>query len=178
MTRRPATPEGSADALRRAFDRSFAEAPRRLDAPTEDFLAIRLGGNPHALRLSELKGLFGDKRIVPVPSGLRELMGLAGFRGTILPVYDLGILLGDAPSVAARWLVVTSAKPVAFAFEWFEGLLRLDREAIATTEATRHAHVLEVARTPEARPIVRFASVLEAIERRSLEAQAKKEHRR
>src|SRR4051812_7736160 len=88
------TIEHSAQGLKRAFDGSFAAAPQRRDADTEDFLAIRLGCDPYALRLREIGGLFADRRISALPSGIVELLGIAGFRGTILPVYDLRMLLG------------------------------------------------------------------------------------
>ena len=63
MTRARDLP-GGADELRRAFDRSFAEAPGgapEADA-LESLLAIRVGGDPYALRLSEIAGLFADCR--------------------------------------------------------------------------------------------------------------------
>jgi purine-binding chemotaxis protein CheW len=162
--------------LRRAFDRSFAEPVRRLDVHTENLLAIRLGDDPYALRLSEITGLFADKRVSAMPSGVRALLGIAGFRGAILPVYDLRILLGYAPSSVARWLVVAAKRPVAFAFDALDGHLRLARDAIATDAQAHHEHVGEIACLPEPRPIVRLASVLEAVERSTRDIHTKKEH--
>jgi len=156
-----------ASQLRRAFDRSFADPPRETAADMEDFLAIRIAAAPFALPLREVTGLFADKHISPVPSGVRELLGIAGFRGTIVPIYDLGALLGYAPSSAPRWLAIAAKAPVALAFDALDGHLRLSRDAIATDAQARQRHVRESACAPQPRPIIRLASVLDAIERRA-----------
>jgi len=127
-------------ALRAAFDRAFVE-PLRLDAPpSEHLLAIRVGTKACALRLSEIAGLFADRRITRVPGGAAALIGLAGFRGALVPVYSLQALLGLGATSAAtpRWLVVAAgrpAAPVALAFEAFEGQLRVALDAIVPAEA-------------------------------------------
>lgn len=167
--------EHSAQGLKRAFDGSFASAPERRDADTEDFLAIRLGGDPYALRLREISGLFADRRISPLPSGLAELLGIAGFRGTILPVYDLRALLGYPASSTPRWLVTSADKPLSFAFDAFEGHMRLERSVIVQHADARRTHVRELARGELARPIIRLVSVLETVEQRSLEVNKNRE---
>ena len=88
--------EQKAAALRAAFDRSFAEAADAGRAPHLDFLAIRVAGDPYALRLSEVASLHVDSKRVRAPSLLPELSGLASFRGVLTPVYDLAALLGYA----------------------------------------------------------------------------------
>lgn len=152
--------------LRRAFDHTFL-APRNLDTvPTEDFLAIRCGTESRAIRLSEISGLFVDQKITAVPGPLAVLLGVAGFRGVLVPVYDFGLLLGQAATEAPRWLVMAAAAPVAFGFDGFDGHLRISRESIVPQQegAPLHAHVHEFARTPDGtRPVVRLASVLDAI---------------
>jgi len=112
-------------ALRSEFDRTFA-APRRIDtAIKHDLLAIRVGAEPFALRLAEVAGLFASRQITRVPGGDAALLGMAGFRGAVVPVYALGALLSFPSSrQAPRWLVVTAAAPVALAFDAFEGHLR------------------------------------------------------
>jgi hypothetical protein len=47
-----------AEALRLAFDRSFAEERRRDTPSNESLLAFDLGAEPYALRLSEIAGIF------------------------------------------------------------------------------------------------------------------------
>jgi chemotaxis signal transduction protein len=121
---------GHAAELRLAFDRAFAE-PIRLDTRLKvDLLAVRIDGQAFAIRLSEISGLFADKKITPVPGSHAALRGIAGFRGAIVPVYDLQILLGHSSAATPRWLVIAAAAPVALAFEAFEGQLRVTEDAI------------------------------------------------
>lgn len=109
------------------FDGSFALAHR--EAPvTVDVLAIGVGGDRYALRISDIAGLFADRAITAVPSSRAELLGIAGFRGSIVPVFDLAVLLGYTSIAAPRWLVIASGTPVALAFEEFAGQLRVPRE--------------------------------------------------
>ncbi len=79
---------------REAFDQSFIRAP--VDAATElhDYLAIRAGDTGYALRLAEIGGLQLLTGLTPCPSRRAELLGLSTFRGNVLPVYDLRVLLG------------------------------------------------------------------------------------
>jgi purine-binding chemotaxis protein CheW len=81
--------------------------------------------------VADARGLFKDRAIVPVPSPLPELLGLAGFRGSVVPVYDLRLLLGHPQSEPPRWLVLAAGpEVVALAFEGFEGQLRVAREDV------------------------------------------------
>jgi len=116
--------------LRDAFDQSFARAPSPDTGAVENLLAIRIGANPYALRLTDVSGLFADKKVTWLPSPAPELLGMAGIRGTVLPVYDLGMLLGCPRAAAPRWLVVVAATPVALAFEAFDGYLSVRAEGI------------------------------------------------
>jgi len=68
-----------AAALRQEFDRSFADPPLIDVAAKEDLLAIRLATQEFAIRLSEIAGLFADKKITPVPSANSALLGITGF---------------------------------------------------------------------------------------------------
>jgi purine-binding chemotaxis protein CheW len=123
-------PTSRAAELRNAFDRSFAQAPSPEGGALESLLKIRLGANPYALRLSDVSGLFADKKMTWLPSPVPELLGMAGLRGTVLPVYDLGMLLGCPRAAAPRWLVVAAGAPVALAFEAFDGYLSVRAEGI------------------------------------------------
>jgi chemotaxis signal transduction protein len=165
-----------AEDLRRAFDRSFAELPHEERVQVEDLLAIRVGGDPFALRLHDVSGLFADKVVTALPSNVSELVGVAGFRGSIIPVYDLRALLGYAVSEPSRWMLVVAAK-VALAFDRFEGHLRVPRESIAVQPPSERArHVTEVVRGGGvARPIVHVPSVLEAIGARARRGNVEKE---
>jgi purine-binding chemotaxis protein CheW len=154
-----------ANALREAFDRSFVHASSAGAAAIDDLLAISLGGDRHALRLAELSGLFADKTVMWLPSPVAELLGIAGFRGTVLPVYDLGMLLGRPKAAAPRWLVVTKAAPVALAFDGFDGLLRARSNEVVpdARPEPRRRHIREILQGDLARPIIHVASVLETL---------------
>jgi chemotaxis signal transduction protein len=148
--------------LRLDFDRSFAAPPRSETVETTDFLAIRIGTEAAALRLSEIAGLYVDKEITRVPGTGVALIGIAGFRGTILPVYSLSGLLGLKVIETPRWLVVAAGASLALAFEGFEGHLRIDRASILPQQAVEgHFHAREYVRAHAlVRPIIDLPSVL------------------
>lgn len=111
----------SALALRDEFDRAFALPPAAPDAGAQQLLAIRAGGQPYALRLSAIRGLYVDRRVQALPSRLPELLGLTGVRGQAVPVFDLAALLGLPPQRAPRWLALAAGHhSAAFAFEQFD----------------------------------------------------------
>ena len=130
-------------------------------------MAIRVGQAPYALRLSEITGLYVDKPITRLPGTSPELLGIAGFRGAIVAVYDLRVLLGAEATEPSRWLVLASPDSiVGFAFDRFEGHLRVSRTAIATHaggEGTRFDVQETIQLANVVRPIVRVPALLEAI---------------
>ena len=178
MTDTPSRLSDRAAELRLAFDHSFAEPPRLEAAPEEDLLGIRLAAQPYAIRLSEITGLHAGNTITRVPSGAPALLGLVGFRGAILPVYGLNILLGYPMAEKPRWLTVASGAPIALALEGFDGHLRVSRDAILQQEGDepRRLFVREFARAGGiVRPIVHLASVLDAIRKQPQDVAAMKE---
>jgi chemotaxis signal transduction protein len=157
---------GRAEALRLAFDRSFTEQASRDAAVIENLLTLSLASEPYALRLSEISGLFLDRRITPVPGGAVGLLGIAGFRGSIVPVYDLAVLLGLAASESPRWLVMAAAAPVALAFDAFDGHVQIQAQAIRPREGAEKSKspVGEfVSAGDKVRGLVRLPTVLDAI---------------
>jgi chemotaxis signal transduction protein len=166
----------SAAALRADFDRSFAVAPGTGKAAAGELLAIRVGGDGYAIRLAEVASLHADPVVVPVPSPLPELRGLAGFRNTLLPVYDLRALLGYGQEGEPRWLIIVrppdgigAAASIALAFDHLEGHRRAEAalddaaDGRAQRQHVRGAVLIEGAM----RPVIHLASVLEAITRRA-----------
>lgn len=130
----------TAHALRQEFDRSFAQAPHAETAQREGLLAIRLGGDPYAVRLTEVRGLYVDRSIVPLPTPVPQLLGVTGFRGQIAPVYDLASLCGYARAPGTRWLILLkSQEPLALAFASFEMHLSIRSEQIVSTLDDRPA---------------------------------------
>lgn len=157
---------GRAGELRRAFDLSFAEPPPAAIEAFEDLLHIRLGTVGYALRVTEIAGLFTGVKITPLPATVPELLGIAGFRGSILPVYDLGALLGYARETEPRWLAIAAAASVGLAFGAFERQVRIHPQAIVPDAhgGTVRRHVREVVQVEGVvRPLLSVPSVLEDI---------------
>jgi purine-binding chemotaxis protein CheW len=117
---------GSAEALRRRFDESFAAPSGSNPESVEALLAIRVGADPCALRLSQISGLSAGLKIAPVPSPIASLLGIVGVRGAMAPIYDLGALLGYPRVARPHWTVfVRTPQTVGFAFETFESHLQI-----------------------------------------------------
>jgi chemotaxis signal transduction protein len=152
--------------LRLAFDHSFISPARIETMPKEDLLAIRIGSDAYAIRLSEVAGIFSHRKITRVPGRIATLLGIAGFRGTIVPVYSLPALLGHPTVESPRWLVVALKAPVALAFETLESHLRVARDAILARDGDDRArlHVHEfVEDRNQVRGVVHLGSVLDEI---------------
>jgi chemotaxis signal transduction protein len=168
-----------AAALRHAFDRSFAEPLRFGTEVVEDLLAIRIGTQAYALRLAEVAGLFADRKVTPVPGGDAALIGIAGFRGAIVPVYGLHALLGLASGQRpCRWLMIAAAAPVALAFETFDAQLSVPPDAILPAQSGGEAQscVREFVRTPKfSGPVIHLPSVIDAIRSRRGQAVPREE---
>jgi chemotaxis signal transduction protein len=177
MTDIASTLSDRAAELRRAFDQSFAEPIRAETRQTIDFISIRLTGDAHAIRMSEIAGLFTDVRITLCPSPIAELRGLAGFRGALTPVYDLAALLGYPPS-SARWIVLAKGRDLALAFDAFDDHFRIEPAAVASRQASSASrHVHEIARQADhAWPVIDIPSVVAAIKTRAAAVSSHKEH--
>lgn len=154
----------SANELRRAFDASFAAAIGDGASRGEDVLVIAIAGRPYALRPAEIAGLFVGRAIARVPSRHPELLGLAGFRGAIVPVFDLAALLELPRASSPRWIVMAARSRVGLAFDAFEGHRRIGPGDIAVSNEQAGPEVVRDAE--RLIPIVRLASALARIERK------------
>ena len=121
-----------AQALRAEFDQAFAMPAKGVSEATEKLLAIRVGGDLYALRLSELAAVAKRGVVVPVPSTKPALLGIAGIEGRAVPVFSLALLLGySAPDAQARWLALCDARdPVALAFSVLEGHFQFSAKSL------------------------------------------------
>jgi purine-binding chemotaxis protein CheW len=166
MNEEPSSLADRAREFRRTFDRSFAEAIRHDAVVVEDLLTFRLPSGSHALRLAEAGGLFAGRAVTNLPGSDADLLGISGFRGTLVPVYDLHALLGAPPVERPRWLITAKAAPLAFAFETFEGHLRVPANGIVARRADDGAgpYVRRfVAERQTFRPLVDLQALAEAI---------------
>ena len=93
-------------------------------------------------------------------------MGIMGYHGALVPVYDLRMLCGYPAGGKPGWLAVTAGAVAALAFDAFDGHLRLlreDKASRAAPQASRR-HVQEVLQADgKCLPVVSLASVLETI---------------
>jgi len=156
----------SVHSLRTAFDSAFAAAAQTQDSVRRELIAITLGGGLYALDLGDVAGIYSNKKITRIPSHAAGLLGIAGFRGVILPVYDLAVLIGLAPLEKPRWLAVASKTGVAVAFDAFDGHLRSAAADIAPSESAEggREHVRHLLRTPEGiRGLISLPSALKKI---------------
>jgi chemotaxis signal transduction protein len=158
--------------LRNAFDRARAiPVSSETAEQIENMLAIRVSGDAFAIRLSEISGLATDKKIVALPSPIPELLGVAGIRGRLVPVYSLAALLGYSASAdQGRWLALCGTEePVGLAINDFEGYLRVPLAQVYPAEQKDAVskHVTHVVRAPDMiRAVVSIPQLLEIIQSR------------
>ena len=161
----------TAAALRSVFDESFTLSAASKLERIEGLLAIRVRADPYVLRLSEIAGLYADRKVVAVPSPVAQLLGIVGLRGLLAPVYDLAALLHYPPAASPRWMVLAGGpQPVGFAFESFEAHVQVTESLLvnddnqAANAVTPRQHVRGSVRVAGAlRPIIHLASVVETI---------------
>lgn len=76
-------------------------------------LRVRMGGRDRAVPLSELDAVIDRPAISRVPAAPDWLMGVAGYKGGLLPVVDLAAASGEpqaaAPKPGIRLLLVEAA---------------------------------------------------------------------
>lgn len=164
--------DGKTAALRRAFDQSFAVPPAEASEAVEDLLKIKVAGDPYAIRLGDIAGIVARRKVVPVPGGTPDLLGPAGIRGGIVPVFDLELLLGyPRAAEAPPWMVLCrSDDSIALAFPEFEGYARLPKSSIHLDDTRRSAqpHVKEIARLgAESRPVISIPLIVATIRNRT-----------
>lgn len=143
--------------LRARFDETFSRPPRADGGGLIDLLAIRVGEDPYALRLSDIAGLHADTPVTWVPTPVRAQLGIASFRRRLVPVFDLRLLLGTPGGDSPCWLVLTSRVPtVAIAFDLFEG-----HEQVTSADIVGDDHAGQSAARP--RELVRIGDTTRAI---------------
>ena len=163
--------ESKAAELCQAFDLSFALPPPQESVEVEDLLTIRVAGDPYAIRLRDIAGMVAGCKVVPVPAVTPDLLGLAGIRGGVVPVFGLASILGygQAPG-SPRWMILCGAEePIALAFSDFEGYLRLPKSSLHADENLRatRPYVNQVASTEAgARAVIGIPLIVATIRNR------------
>jgi chemotaxis signal transduction protein len=135
--------------LRATFDQAFARPLQEDAAATEDLVLLRVGGDACALRVRDLSGLASPKKVVPVPSHARHVVGVATLRGSLIAVYSLEGLLGYATAAptTGKWLALSRRpNPVALAFDELDGFARVAHEAVSRSAGAMPAAFCELVR--------------------------------
>jgi purine-binding chemotaxis protein CheW len=154
-------------ALREAFDAGFSVgAEERADA-NENYLGIRIGGDPFAINLAQITGLFAGRKIVSLPAPFAEVLGVASLRGRIVPVYRLRAFLNyPATEEPLRWIAL-AGPGVGFAFDQFDFYARVTPEQISVSSTAR-GNISSIAMIAGVqRPVISISAILETITGRS-----------
>lgn len=131
------------EALREAFDSSFAVAPAATRPDEVALLAIRVGNDSIALRVHDTLGLVKAGRIVAVPSRRPDLVGIIGLRGAVIPIYSLARLAGLVEGEQPRWIALAGGPDrIGLAFAQFEGHLRVAPGAIHAAASPRESRLV------------------------------------
>lgn len=152
--------------MRRAFDAAFAVAAGGVREQTEQLFAIRVGQQPYALRIADIAGISVAPVVTVVPGAPRELTGVTGHRSVVVAVYDLSVLLGDAPSGSCRWMARVAIDPtIGLAFAGFEGNLDVTEEHDGSSSDSHSAgaHGDIEGHHRLARPIIDVVALVEGI---------------
>lgn len=165
-----ATTSAAVLALREQFDSAFARAPQPPASASHSMLALRVGADPYAMRLDQVAGLYADRTILALPTAVPSLLGVTGFRGQVVPVHDLAVLLGHVRTAPPRWLVlVRGALPLALAFDQFESHFSVDpAQLIEASQGAGPVPLRDAVHAAQAlRPIIPLASVCDGIARQA-----------
>jgi purine-binding chemotaxis protein CheW len=134
--------------LRQEFDGAFAAPLPGAGEGRESLISLRAAGEGLAVRTMHITGLAKRRRIVPVPSTVPGLLGIMGFRGALLPAYDLAALLGLQAAAGGAWLLLANPEsPIGLVFDEFEGQVEIEPAGLYESEAPRsRRHLRTMAR--------------------------------
>jgi chemotaxis signal transduction protein len=143
--------------IRASFDNAFALPPSEATAASIGLLAIRVGSDGYAIRMTELSDVQGVRKVVPLPGARPEMIGLAGIRGRLVPVYSLAALLGQATPASWTWLAICGTEqPLGLTFDDLEGYVSASPgDLVPAAEVERSGgHIRELLRKDGATTMV------------------------
>lgn len=133
--------EQKLEELKSSFDCAFQEA---ILPPTGDFLhllMVRVATATFALDVAELAGVVPAPKIVPIPAQAHGLLGLAGIKARLVPVYSLACLVGAKDVGAARWIALCGHDDrIGLAFTELERVHIVPRSAVRPVAAGAPPH--------------------------------------
>lgn len=100
-------------------------------------LLVRVGDERYALRAHDVIEVGRVGELTPVPGSPRAVMGVQSLRGLVLPVIDLGAVLGLSPSDERSGVVVVedSRGPVGLAVDALLDVETVEADAAGSAEA-------------------------------------------
>jgi purine-binding chemotaxis protein CheW len=155
--------------MRRAFDGAFALPRAARATDVEQAVIVQAGAQLLACRIHEVTRFESDRKVIPL-AGLPGLVGVAGIRGKLVPVYDLATVIGAPAAGATRWLALCGeGETIGLAFSRIDRFVRVPREDVyAIDEAAATSHVRQLLRAgTTAYHVLDVGSVLSAIRARS-----------
>jgi chemotaxis signal transduction protein len=131
--------------LRREFDERFAAPAAVVGESLESLLSIRVAGERFAVRAVDIAELARCPEPTRVPSRSPALLGVIGLRGSVIPVFGLGALLGFAAQEPPRWIVRCEGDAtVGLAFAAYDGHVRIRTADIDLSRGASRPHVAGV----------------------------------
>jgi purine-binding chemotaxis protein CheW len=105
--------------------------------PVRRFLTFRLDRRLYAIPAEQVVEVIRTPRIARVPQAPAALMGIANLRGAVLPLVDLGNLLGfeGQRAESARAIVLDGVAPTALAVDSVEALVTIVSSSVETRQA-------------------------------------------
>ena len=157
----------SVEDLRQDFDNTFASPLLGPGQDRESLITLRVAGEALAVKTLDIAGLAKRRRLTPLPTRVRGLLGTTALRGALLPVYDLAVILGFTASAReGSWLMITGTEtPVALTFDEFEGQVNIERTCLYESDGSRdHERLSLLARIGTAHlPVIDIPGIVEEI---------------
>jgi chemotaxis signal transduction protein len=152
--------------LRTAFDRTFQLPYQGKSKDVEPMIAFRIAGTPLAVGVQHITGIMKRTVILPVPSIVPELLGVAAVRGVLVPVFNLAAMLELPPSSEPQWFMQMNREtPVALAFDDLEGRVEVERSHVYADEtSSRRKHIHQLAAVGSVvRAVIDASGLMESI---------------
>lgn len=130
-----------------------------------EVISFGVGGHDYAVPVPGVREVQRLHVVVRVPQSPPSLLGVTRVRSTILPVFDLAMLLGvgaAAPSAEMKWVLVLDASdraPLAVAADWVDGVRPQATAEIFARDADQHPGSLGI--TPAGVIVLDTSALLE-----------------
>jgi len=91
--------------------------PRHRHDPSKNLVGFLVGEVIYAVRIEMVREIVNPQEVVALPSAPRSVLGVADYRGVVVPVIDLRERFGlpSASSRKTKWIVLDVAPPTSIA---------------------------------------------------------------